>query len=609
MDRRSIIGFVLIGVVLMFWLYWNTSKTPPPQPKKQDSVKVESKQNQNIDTGSNKSKTPGTNTTSTKESQKDSISSSLGNIFSKSSTLGSNDSLNTKPAAEKIIQIENKKVSLEFTNYGGTVRKFTIKDFQNWDKSPVQLINWKKGKELHLVFTSKDGKQISTANLVFEADYKEWDKINIEDNKDFVLKYTLNITPDGSQKIVKTYTFKQDSYEFDVNYELFNSDKFISGSKYQVTWETSLNLTENRSDDEATFAEAFALMGNDIEQLDATKFDEPYKADFTGSTKYVASRNKYFGVYIIPDGAPGDGAYLTGSREHLVDNGVKENYSIAVKKDIKADNYEKASFRILVTPLEYGILKAYGLDLEKSLRFTLDFIVRPIAQYLIIPFFTFLHSFIPNYGLVIIIFAIVLKVLLNPLTKSQMKSMKKMGTLSPKMTAIREKHKDDPVKANQQIMKLYKEEKINPAGGCLPMLLQLPILYALFGVFRSTIELRGAPFIWWIHDLAAPDIVLNLPFTIPLFGIHAISGLATLMGITMFIQQKMTVTDPKQKALVYVMPIMMTLLFFSFPSGLNLYYFTFNLLSIIQQYYTNKKDKEKANEVTVVQGGKTPSRK
>ncbi len=600
MDRRSIIGFVLIGVVLMFWLYWNTSKTPPPHPKKQDTVKVETKQS----TDTNKAPITSIPTT------KDSITNSLGTIFSKSSATGTtSDSLNTKPLAEKIIQVENKKVFIEFSNYGGTVRKFTLKDFQTWDKNPLQLINWKKSKELHLIFTSKDGKQISTANLVFNADYKEWDKINIEENKDFKLKYTLNVSADSSQKIVKTYTFKPDSYEFDVTYELFNSDKFITGSKYQVAWETSLNLTEHRSDDEATFSEAYALMGSDIEALDASKFDEPVKADFTGNTKYVASRNKYFGVYIIPDGTPGDGAYLSGSREHLPDNGVKENYSIAVKKDIKADTYEKATFRILVTPLEYSLLKDYGLDLEKSLRFTLDFLVRPIAQYLIIPFFTFLHTFIPNYGWVIVVFAICLKILLNPLTKSQMKSMKKMGTLGPKMTAIREKYKDDPVKANQQIMKLYKEEKINPAGGCLPMLLQLPILYALFGVFRSTIELRGAPFIFWIHDLAAPDVIFHLPFTIPLFGISDVSGLATLMGITMFIQQKMTVTDPKQKALVYVMPIMMTLLFFSFPAGLNLYYFVFNLLSIIQQYFTNKKDKEKENAVTVVQTGKSPVKK
>ena len=136
------------------------------------------------------------------------------------------------------------------------------------------------------------------------------------------------------------------------------------------------------------------------------------------------------------------------------------------------------------------------------------------------------------------------------------------------------------------------------------MLLQLPILYALFGVFRSTIELRHAPFFGWINDLSAPDILFHLPFTIPIFGISDVSGLATLLGVTMFLQQKMSVTDPSQKALVYVMPIMLTLLFYSFPSGLNLYYLTFNVLSIAQQYYTTRKEKLKAeNEVTVLDSG------
>jgi YidC/Oxa1 family membrane protein insertase len=146
------------------------------------------------------------------------------------------------------------------------------------------------------------------------------------------------------------------------------------------------------------------------------------------------------------------------------------------------------------------------------------------------------------------------------------------------------------------MMKLYKDEKINPAGGCLPLLLQLPILYALFGVFSSTIELRQAYFGLWIHDLSVPDVILQLPFKIPLFGIDYISGLALLMGITMFIQQKMTVKDPKQMAMVYMMPIMLTLLFTTLPAGLNLYYFMFNLLSIIEQYFVTKKGKKEGEE-------------
>jgi YidC/Oxa1 family membrane protein insertase len=141
---------------------------------------------------------------------------------------------------------------------------------------------------------------------------------------------------------------------------------------------------------------------------------------------------------------------------------------------------------------------------------------------------------------------------------------------------------------NTQMMKLYKDYGVNPVSGCLPLLLQMPILYALWSVFRSAIELRQSSFIWWITDLSNPDVILSLPFKLPLLGMSEISGLALLMGITMFIQQKMTVKDPRQKAMVYIMPVMFTLMFNGFPSGLNLYYFLFNLISICQQFYMTK---------------------
>lgn len=166
-----------------------------------------------------------------------------------------------------------------------------------------------------------------------------------------------------------------------------------------------------------------------------------------------------------------------------------------------------------------------------------------------------------------------------------MQSMKKMQLLQPKIAELKEKYKDDQQKISVETMSLYSKYGINPAGGCLPMLLQMPILVALWSLFNLAIELRNQPFIWWIDNLAAPDIILRLPAGIPL--ISHISGLAVLMGITMFVQQKMTMKDPTQKALVYMMPIMMTIMFMSLPSGVNLYYFMFNLFSIIQQYYVN----------------------
>lgn len=593
MDKRSILGFVLISVILMVWLYWsntlqneNNPQVNPDTTIKKDTVQKTQPPADTLTAG---------DTTVVPDSlrQYTELKSEFGNTFYSNSFKYAQE---TGGTPEKIITIENSKAIMEFTNYGGTIRKFTTKDFKTWKGEPAQLVDWKSGKELHILFTSKEGNSINTRDLVFNGDYTEWQNVNVQQDSAFQLRYELFINQDSSQKIVKIYTFKPESYEFDVSFELYNSDKYITGSQYQVVWGSSLNLTEFRSDDEANYSEAFAFMGGELETFNADDFDTPVNKDLNGTTDYVSSRNKYFGVFLIPngpDGRKGDGAYLSANKFHLPDEGNREEYSIAVKMDIKNDQMDKADFMVVITPLDYQILKSYNKELQLTMRFALDFIVRPIAQWFILPIFMFLHSFIPNYGVVIIVFALILKILLNPLTKTQMESMKKMGQLSPKMQAIREKYKDNPVKQNEEIMKLYKTEKINPAAGCLPMLLQLPILYALFGVFNSTIALRQQPFILWINDLAAPDVIMRLPFKIPLFGIDQVSGLALLMGITMFIQQKMTMTDPKQKAMVYILPVMLTLLFFSFPSGLNLYYFTFNVLTILQQIYTNKFKKDK----------------
>jgi YidC/Oxa1 family membrane protein insertase len=222
----------------------------------------------------------------------------------------------------------------------------------------------------------------------------------------------------------------------------------------------------------------------------------------------------------------------------------------------------------------------------------LKFVVRPIAEYLLLPLFKFLHLFIPNYGFVIIVFSLIIKIVLYPLTRKSFQSMKKMQLLQPKITELKEKLKDDPQKMNKETMKLYQTYGVNPAGGCLPILLQMPIFIALWGLFQAAIDLRQQPFIFWINDLSAPDLIYDLGFKLPLAGIQEISGLAILMGVTTFFQQKMSIKDPKQQALVYMMPIMLTILFMTFPSGLNLYYFMFNVFSIAQQYYINHKQSD-----------------
>ena len=209
-----------------------------------------------------------------------------------------------------------------------------------------------------------------------------------------------------------------------------------------------------------------------------------------------------------------------------------------------------------------------------------------------IPIFQFLRMIIPNYGVVIIVFAIIIMGATYPLTRSSMRSMRKMQALQPLMEEVKEKYKDDPQKANAAVFNLYKEYGVSPAGGCLPVILQMPVLFALYAVLRSNIGLRQADFAFWIHDLSIPDTVIHLPFTIPFFGITALSGLALAMGLATFFQQKQTLTDPRQKSMVYVMPVMLTLVFNSLPAGLNLYYFVFNILSIGQRLWMNHKSKD-----------------
>ncbi|MCC6865367.1 MAG: membrane protein insertase YidC [Ignavibacteria bacterium] len=604
MDKNSIIGFILIGVILIGWLYFQNKNAPPPKKDEkineklvQDSLKKLQQNNQqqdsqktitqqNIDT----TKKTGNDTLNMKNPV---VSEKYGSLFGK-----------FEKGEDKILIVETDKYYAEFSTKGGALIKYEVKGFKTWDGFPVQLLYLNKGGELNLIFNSTEGKLINTKDLYFNSTYKPWDRVNVSGGDEFKITYEMPVDSNGA-KITKTYTFKNDTYMFNVEIGLENSNRFIGNFEYQLAWENSLKLTEYRSDAEGGHAHAFSEIGDELEVLDVTKKDEPIKSDLNGQTSWVCSRIKYFAVFLITDGKKADGSYITGTYNDLPNNGHEKDYSIALKMQIKNEKLEKNRFNIYLGPVDYEILKSYDMNLQSTMRFSLDFIVRPIAQYAILPFFLFLHNFIANWGIVIIIFSIIMKVILTPFTRYQMKSMKKMGELQPKMNALKEKYKDDPQKQQQMLMKLYREEKINPAGGCLPMLLQLPILYALFGVFNSTIELRQAYFGLWIHDLSVPDIIMHLPFKIPLFGVDYLSGLALLMGVTMFIQQKMTVKDPKQMAMVYIMPVMLTFLFTTLPAGLNLYYFMYNLLSIIEQYFVQRKGKKEGEEEAILEKQKT----
>jgi YidC/Oxa1 family membrane protein insertase len=199
----------------------------------------------------------------------------------------------------------------------------------------------------------------------------------------------------------------------------------------------------------------------------------------------------------------------------------------------------------------------------------------------------FLYRYVKNYGIAIIILTILIKIIFWPLTHKSYKSMKEMQKLQPLMKKMREKYKNDKAQMNRELMGLYKTYKVNPMGGCLPMVIQIPVFFALFRILGTAIELRHAPFFLWINDLSSPDRLFHFPFSIPFMSPpYGIPVLTLLMGASMFIQQKLTPTpgDPAQAKMMLFLPLIFTVMFINFPSGLVLYWLTNNLISIGQQY-------------------------
>ncbi len=570
MGRQETIGFILIFVVLMVWMWVQSPTPPPPQTQSHqelinDSVRVKQQQ------------TP-------VEKKTDAEKPSTSHFFATRTS-----------GEEKVLILETDLFKAEITTKGGLIRKWELKKYKTWNGEPVQLVDFDSGGDYSLLFATTDGKLVNTRDLYFDARYAKWQRVSLTGEQEYEISFVLPSSRGGN--ITKTYRFKNGKYGFDTEYAFSGLSGVIANFEYQVVWENGLRYAEENSVDESTFAAAYVHTGGELIEVDAVHGTDRTQKDMAGTVDWVATRNKYFGVAIIPTPGESDGAFIEGKSSNLPERGVFESYSVAVKIPYKGEAQEKRRFTVFLGPLDYGILKEHDRNLESIMSLGWVWIVRPISVYVMLPLLSFLHSFIANWGLVIIVFSLIIKVVLHPLTKSSMKAMKKMQSLQPMMNEMREKYKDDPAKMNKAIMNLYKEYGVNPAGGCLPLLLQFPILIALYNVFRAAIELRQSSFFWWIDDLSIPDTLVSLPFELPLFGMKNISGLALLMGITMFIQQKMTIKDPRQKMMVWLMPIMMTLLFNAFPSGLNLYYFVFNLLSIGQQMLMNRQPDEPPRKV------------
>ncbi|KJR40781.1 Membrane insertion protein, OxaA/YidC [Candidatus Magnetoovum chiemensis] len=440
---------------------------------------------------------------------------------------------------EKVIKIQTPFYNAVMTSRGGVFKTFELKTHKDEAGKDVKLLNNKGGVVSALAIGDSKDFTLSRKNFITSAS-----DIALEgnDTKEITFTYAYN-----SINVKRTYKFYANSYKIELKDEVSGLDNYYItlGSNFGIYGTTGIG----------THIGPVILQEADrIEFKDDD--DMPQEQEYTGNVKWIAQEDKYFFSAMVPlDGQKPATAFKNG-----------EDVLVAFHSDKKVNE-----FLVYAGPKKYTILK----DIGYSLKEIIDFGFFSIIAWPIFWFLLFLDSFLKNYGWAIIVLTIAVRLPFLPLISKGQKSMKKMQQIQPMMTEIRNKYKKDPTRMQKEIMELYKKHKVNPMGGCLPILIQIPVFFALYQVLLIAIELRSAPWIFWIKDLSEKDPYFVLPI---------------IMGITMFIQQKMTPTtaDPTQAKIMMFLPIIFTFMFLNFASGLVLYWLISNILSIAQQFYVNK---------------------
>ncbi|MCK5436366.1 MAG: membrane protein insertase YidC [Desulfobulbaceae bacterium] len=477
------------------------------------------------------------------------------------------------------ISVDTRLYSAVVSETGGGFKSFRLKEHKEtldpYSENKELITTNETGWQLPLFFSW--GVEPSKAGApVFTAD-KESVSVVGELGKE-ILSMSSRL-PSGVE-ITRSLAFSNEDYLIQLEIDIFNnSQQQIQGAPY-------LSMTNKPfspgGGNHFLFNGPAVFLDDRLEEIKVKKLMEGSRT-FNGNFKWVAYEDTYFMCGIIPQS---DSSTETGVNSVRFSVSEEDKVATLLSGDLElipAHGHKKYRYMIYFGPKKLDTLKAMGHNLDKIINYGwFDVIAKP-ALYLL----NLLYGLVHNYGVAIILVTIIFKLLLWPVSQKGMKSMKTMTKIRPKMVKLQAKYKNDKERLNQEMIKMYRTYKVNPVGGCLPMLVQIPLFFALYKVLLQSIELRHAPFMLWMTDLSAPDR-LYLGFDIPYLG--GLPVLTLLMGGSMFLQQKMTPApvDPTQAKVMLFMPVLFTFMFINFSSGLVLYWFVNNLLSIAQQYLINR---------------------
>lgn len=555
MDRNSVIGLSLIGVIMLVFTFMN-------KPDEATKTAVKPSTTQHADT---KVKVSANQAEAIAAAGDASLRNAF--IYGPFAQCVGNDSTT--------FTLENALMKAQFSAKGGTPTHFTLKNYKTWDGKALELF---QSQELGIKIAN--GSQwIDTRNLVFKAGSAS------NANK-------LELVAEGSnnQNIRFTWTLNPSTYLFD--WEASVQAPSLSGTKAHLSWVQHTGGKEkNRKNERDNSTICYQDTEAEVNKLNPINNDSLVMPT---ATRWIGFKQQFFTSTIIPENPFGSGARVSTKAATDADGNKRFSAEAGIASSLQA-----MRFKLYFGPTQYHLLKDAGYDLQKQIPLGWG-IFGWVNKFLVIPVFNFLSNFNLNYGIVILLLTIVIKLLLFPFQFRSYQSQAKMRVLKPELDELNKKYENEDAMAKQQAtMALYREAGVNPLGGCLPLLLQLPVLLAMFNFFPNSIELRQKGFLW-AEDLSTYDSILNLPFEIPFYGNH-ISLFALLMTISTIIYTMMNNQIsgannqmPQLKWMMYLMPVIFLFVLNSYASGLNYYYFLANIITFGQQYaFTKLVDEQK----------------
>ncbi|WP_412987913.1 membrane protein insertase YidC [Pontimicrobium sp. IMCC45349] len=574
LDINSIIGFLLIGGILLFML-WQNQPTEEELKAQEEAKQAQIEAEKKVEEANDDFKVTPENVTAisaTDSVQLANLQNKIG-AFAYSATLASSNN-----EAETVV--ENDVLAIKVSNKGGYISEVRLKSFVNYDSVPVYLIK-DNNNIFNVNFGTTDNRTLNTRDLYFEPTLTK-------SGENQVLSMKLKVSE--NQYLEYRYELKPNDYMLDFSLRSQGLSNVINSSQeVKLDWK----LKGYRHAKSISYENRYTRLtyehdGGKIDKLSQASDDEEVEGDVT----WLSYRQHFFSSILVTD-TPFKSVSLTSKdlvQDEDVDTLYTKSYAASIPLEVKGGELNH-SMNMYYGPTDSKILKQYDKNLEESIPFGWG-IFGWINKNLFIPLFAFLSGVFP-YGIAIIIMTIIVRIVLSPVLYKSYLSQAKMRILKPEITEINEKYKDNAMKRQQETMALYSKAGASPMSGCLPALLQLPVFYALFMFFPTAFELRQKSFLW-ADDLSSYDVIAELPFNIPIYGDH-VSLFPILASIAIFFYMKMTTgqqvaSQPTQegmpdmgkmmKYMIYFSPIMMLFFFNQYASGLSLYYFISNLITI-----------------------------